>query len=240
MYIYGPGGVLRDSASQSLSSSPSSSSAATIQNDNLKKLDKHPALVLNADYQPMSLLPLSLWRWQDAVKAILAGKAQVVDVYDNVAVRAATYQLALPSVIALTDYVHPTSTKSGGQRHPAFTRRNVFLRDEYQCQYCLLPFHSRDLTLDHVVPRSQGGCLQWTNAVTCCKHCNNRKGSLTLAELRRVGMKLGRPPTVPSKYQLERIAGRMLPRRVHATWEPYVPVVRNKEAAEEKEDKKEE
>ena len=206
LYIYGPGGVLRDTTT-----TPESETS-----DFLKKLDRHPALVLNADYQPMSILPLSLWRWQDAIKAVLTGKAQVVDVYDQVAVRAANYQVPLPSVIALTDYV-PVFDK-----RPAFTKRNVFLRDEYRCQYCLQHFHTRDLTLDHVVPRSRGGRLQWTNAVACCKHCNGRKGSLAVSELRRVGMKLHREPFVPSQYQLASIAGRMLPRQVHETWEPYM------------------
>jgi hypothetical protein len=68
-------------------------------------LDRHPALLLNADYQPMSSLPLSLWHWQEAVKAVFSGKVTVVDTYPNVLIRAANLEVPLPSVIALTEYV---------------------------------------------------------------------------------------------------------------------------------------
>lgn len=94
----------------------------------LRNLDRHPALVLNADYQPLSYLPLSLWHWQEAVKAVFNGKVTVVDVYPDVSIRAASLQVPLPSVIALTDYVSPKYMS----HTPAFTKRNVFLRDVSQ------------------------------------------------------------------------------------------------------------
>ena len=120
-----------------------------------KLLNGCPALVLNADYQPLSYLPLSLWSWQDAIKAIFSGKVTVVDTYPDVSIRAANLEVPLPSVIALNEYV-PV-----GSHRPAFTRRNVFLRDGYTCQYCSKRYHTSDLSLDHVVPRSQGGILSW-------------------------------------------------------------------------------
>lgn len=101
------------------------------------------------------MLPLSLWSWQDAVKAIFSGKVTVVDVYPDVTIRTTSLEIPLPSVIALNEYV-PVGHKS-----PAFTRRNVFLRDDYKCQYCRQRFHTNDLSLDHVVPRSTGGVLSW-------------------------------------------------------------------------------
>lgn len=121
----------------------------------LKELNGRPALVLNADFQPLSYLPLSLWSWQDAVKAIFSGKVQVVDVYPDFTVRAANFEVPLPSVIALSEYVQHKNNR------PAFTRRNVFLRDEYKCQYCNDRFHTADLSLDHVHPRCMGGQLNW-------------------------------------------------------------------------------
>lgn len=121
----------------------------------IKELNRCPALVLNADFQPLSYLPLSLWTWQDAVKAIFSGKVQVVDVYPDVCVRAANLEVPLPSVIALSEYVPQKNQR------PAFTRRNVFLRDEYKCQYCNDRFHTADLSLDHVHPRCMGGQLTW-------------------------------------------------------------------------------
>lgn len=133
------------------------------------------------------------------------------------------------------------------QQRPAFTKRNVFLRDEYRCQYCKNRFFTRDLSLDHVVPRCQGGRLTWCavcvvfllclnnrtltitfvhtyreNAVTCCNKCNCKKGSLNVKHLHRVGMKLSREPFVPTQYELASIASRMLPSQVHPTWEPYL------------------
>lgn len=103
----------------------------------------------------MSYLPLSVCHWQEAIKSVFSGKVTVVDVYEDVQIRAANLEIPLPSVIALNEYVpqcHHT---------PAFTRRNVFLRDEYRCQYCNNAFHTRDLSIDHVVPRSMGGRLTW-------------------------------------------------------------------------------
>ena len=67
-------------------------------------LDRHPALVLNANYQPLRMLPLSIWSWQDTVKAVLSGKAVVVDIYPDLYVRAVGFDMPVPSVIALREY----------------------------------------------------------------------------------------------------------------------------------------
>ena len=87
-----------------------------------------PALVLNADYRPLSYFPLSLWSWQDAIKAVFLDRVNIVAEYERV-VRSTTFQMKLPSVVSLKSYVRP-------MRNPAFTRFNVFLRDRFQCQYC--------------------------------------------------------------------------------------------------------
>lgn len=181
-------------------------------------LDRHPALVLNADYQPLRMLPLSIWSWQDTVKAVLGGKAIVVDIYPNVYIRAVNINMPVPSVIALRDYA-PT-----GKARPAFTRRNVFLRDGYRCQYCLGLFRTSDLSLDHVEPRCLGGRLTWENAATCCKRCNGRKGSLRPTELHRVGMELKSKPRCPTLFELAAEAQKFVPRRVHPTWAPYLGI----------------
>ena len=113
-------------------------------------LENSPALVLNADYRPLSYYPLSLWSWQDAIKAICLDRVHVVSNYDRV-IKSPSFEMLLPSVVSLKDYVRPA-------RHPAFTRFNVFLRDKFQCQYC----GARDeLTFDHVIPRSKGGRTTW-------------------------------------------------------------------------------
>ena len=92
----------------------------------------YPALVLNADFRPLSYFPLSLWPWQEAVKAAFLGRVNIVSEYDRV-VRSPSLEIRLPSVIALKEYVHL-------DRRPAFTRFNVFLRDSFECQYCLTDF----------------------------------------------------------------------------------------------------
>jgi len=92
-------------------------------------LTNSPVLVLNADYKPLSLLPLSVWHWQDAVRAIFSNKAVVVSEYKNIMIRSVSYQLRLPSVIALKHYQR---TPSDGI--PTMTRRKVFLRDNFKCQ----------------------------------------------------------------------------------------------------------
>ena len=118
-------------------------------------LDSCPALVLNADFRPLSYFPLSLWSWQDAVKAVFLERVDIVDHYDAY-VRSPSFEMRLPSVIALKEYV-PAA------RRPAFTRFNVFLRDRFNCQYCGGDFATNELTFDHVVPKSRGGRTMWTN-----------------------------------------------------------------------------
>eukprot|EP00569_Conticribra_weissflogii_P007618 CAMPEP_0171330232 /NCGR_PEP_ID=MMETSP0878-20121228/1864_1 /TAXON_ID=67004 /ORGANISM="Thalassiosira weissflogii, Strain CCMP1336" /LENGTH=391 /DNA_ID=CAMNT_0011830479 /DNA_START=229 /DNA_END=1404 /DNA_ORIENTATION=- len=181
-----------------------------------KKLAAHPALVLNADYQPLRMLPLSTWSWQDSVKAVLSGKAVVVDIYPDLFVRAVHMDMPVPSVIALREYA-PT-----GKARPAFTRRNVFLRDGYRCQYCYNLFRTSDLSLDHVEPRCFGGKLTWENTVTSCRKCNGRKGCLRPSEIHRVGMKLKSKPKCPTIYELSVEANKFVPRRVHPTWAPFL------------------
>ena len=91
-------------------------------------LEKCPALVLNADYRPLSYYPLSLWSWQDSVKSVFLDRVTIVSNYDRV-IRSPSFYMKLPSVIALKSFIKP-------QSNPSFTRFNVFLRDRFSCQYC--------------------------------------------------------------------------------------------------------
>ena len=87
-----------------------------------------PALVLNADYRPLSYYPLSLWSWQDAIKAVFLDRVNIIAEYEH-SVSSPSFSMRLPSVVCLKTYVQPS-------RNPAFTRFNVFLRDRFECQYC--------------------------------------------------------------------------------------------------------
>ncbi len=102
-------------------------------------LDSCPALVLNADFRPLSYYPLSLWSWQETVKAVCLDRVNIVSEYDHV-VRSPSFVMRLPSVISLKEYI-------ASARRPAFTRFNVFLRDRFICQYCggALPVARPDL-----------------------------------------------------------------------------------------------
>ena len=141
-------------------------------------LKHYPALVLNADYRPLSYYPLSLWPWQEAIKAAVLDRVDIVAEYDKT-VRSQRAEFRMPSVVVLKEFVKP-------QKRVAFTRFNLFLRDEFCCQYCGA---RGDLTFDHVVPRSRGGVTSWENVVAACSPCNLRKGNKTL---RQSGLSLRR------------------------------------------------
>ena len=173
--------------------------------------DACPALVLNADFRPLSYFPLSLWDWQDAVKAVVTDRVNVVAEYDEV-VRSPSFELALPSVISLKEYV-PQARKA------AFTRFNVFLRDRFVCQYCGegLPVH--ELTFDHVIPKSKGGRTRWDNIVAACGPCNLRKGGRTLSES---GLKTLRSPDEPSMWELQENGRAFPPNFLHDGWSDFL------------------
>ena len=131
--------------------------------------ESFPALVLNADFRPLSYYPLSLWSWQESVKAVFLDRVNIVSEYDRF-VRSPSFEMRLPSVVSLKTYVKPAL-------YPAFTRFNVFLRDRFTCQYCGA---KEDLTFDHLIPRSRGGQTRWDNVVAACAPCNLSKGGQCL------------------------------------------------------------
>jgi 5-methylcytosine-specific restriction endonuclease McrA len=170
--------------------------------------DNCPALVLNADYRPLSYFPLSLWSWQDTIKAVFLDRVNIVAEYERV-VRSASSQMRLPSVVSLKTYVKPT-------RNPAFTRFNVFLRDRFQCQYC---GDSEDLTFDHVIPRSRGGRTTWDNVVAACAPCNLTKGGRLP---HAAGMHPRTAPHKPSVAALQNNGRHFPPNYLHQSWSDYL------------------
>lgn len=167
-------------------------------------LKQHPALVLNADYRPLSYYPLSLWTWQEAVKAAYLDRVDIVAEYDAV-VHSPSVSFNIPSVVVLRDYIKP-------QFCVAFTRFNLFLRDEFTCQYCGA---QRDLTFDHVVPRASGGVTSWSNVVAACSPCNLRKGAKSLVQAH---MHLRRPPCQPRAEELRNKGRKFPPNHLHKSW----------------------
>lgn len=168
----------------------------------------YPCLILNADYQPLSYYPLSLWSWQDTVKAVFLNRVNVVSHYDHI-VHSPSFEMQLPSVVSLKDYVVQN-------RDPAFTRFNLFLRDGFECVYCSSP---EDLTFDHVIPRRLGGRTTWKNIVAACSKCNLRKGGRLPKEAR---MFPRRKPFAPTLHQLQAQGRRFPPNHLHVSWLDYL------------------
>jgi len=125
--------------------------------------------------------------WKKAVVMVFLDKVEVVEEYERI-LRGVTFALRLPAVIRLTRYV---SRKTPLVK---FSRQNLYVRDSGRCQYCGASFEQKELTYDHVIPRSKGGQTEWTNVVTCCTPCNLKKGGRTPEE---AGMPLMRKPRVP-------------------------------------------
>ncbi len=171
-------------------------------------LEKCPALVLNADFRPLSYYPLSLWCWQDAVKSVFLDRVSIVSNYKR-KIRSPSFEMQLPSVIALKNFVKPFD-------NPNFTRFNVFLRDKFTCQYC---GDKKDLTFDHLLPKSRGGQTNWENVVTACSTCNVKKGGNLYKDC---DLKLNSKPFKPSVDDLHKNGKNFPPNFLHASWMDYL------------------
>ena len=184
-------------------------SQANVKPAIFEKSKQRPALILNADYRPLSYFPLSLWPWQEAIKAVYLKRVNVAAEYEEV-VRSEKLTLPLPSVIVLKNYVVPTKTVP-------FTRATLFLRDEFTCQYC--GYKGKDLTFDHVVPKSRGGKTRWDNVVAACQSCNLRKAAKTTSQ---AGFKLKKVPTKPSPEVLLNKGKKFPPNDMHKSWSDFL------------------
>jgi len=158
-------------------------------------------LVLNLDHYPIAVVSV-----QKAMILLLLEKAQVLSVFELLEIRTVTRTFAYPAVIRLSQYKHIP------YKGVLLNRANLFRRDRGQCQYC---GSTKQLTIDHVIPRSKGGKTSWTNLVTACNRCNVLKGDKTLEQ---VSMQLQTEPFVPTlSYFLASYAERQAPE-----WLPYL------------------
>jgi 5-methylcytosine-specific restriction endonuclease McrA len=159
-------------------------------------------LVLNATFEPINVCTV-----KRAVVLLLKDKAEVIE-HSEWQLRSANSSIQRPIVIRLVTYVRiPRDT-----HRRKITRRAVFARDEWTCQYC----GSRaNLTVDHVIPKSKGGGSNWDNIVASCAPCNRRKGDLLP---RQVGMRLLRQPRTPSPHVFIRVASPTIP----VAWQQYL------------------
>lgn len=163
-------------------------------------------LELNADLIPLNLVPLSTIIWRDAFKKIVEGTAVALKYYDDEWVGTPSGKLRVPSVIVLKEYKYL-------KKFAKWSKPNVKLRDEYRCQYCGKRFHEKSLTIDHVIPKKDGGKHGWLNDVTACKPCNAKKGSNYWKPLRT--------PYRPSYFELAKKMAKH--KDIHITdWKDYI------------------
>jgi 5-methylcytosine-specific restriction endonuclease McrA len=153
-------------------------------------------LVLNADYTPLSIIPISAISWKEAIKISFLGNAKILEEYENWTVRSPSISMKVPSVMVSAEYVKK-------KHYVRFSRYNLMLRDGFTCQYCCKKFPMQELTIDHVVPRARGGVTSWTNCSASCYNCNLIKGH-------RTTMKPMNKPHKPDYFELLKNA-RQLP-----------------------------
>lgn len=164
-----------------------------------------PVLVLNATYEPVNVCGA-----RRALILILKGAALAEEESARV-VRSTSRAMRVPSVIRLLEYHRiPYQTR-------VLSRKNILIRDHYSCQFCAETFSASELTLDHVLPRSQGGKSSWENLVACCYSCNNTKGDRTPEQ---AGMKLLRQPR-PFNLHTNRHLMRLMA-HTDARWRKYL------------------
>lgn len=167
-------------------------------------------LVLNSSFEPLQFCTT-----RRAIVMVIKGRAEKVE-RDGFVVRSPSVTMRLPAVIRLMRYV----------RRPyrpgvAFSKKNVFKRDQYTCQYC--GASGGTLTLDHVIPRSRGGATVWDNVVLACRRCNAKKGDRPLHE---TSLSLMRPPVRPGHLFFARTV-QAAPASVQAAWSKYLEYASN-------------
>ncbi len=163
-----------------------------------------PVLVLNQNYEPLNVCDI-----RRAFGLLGAEKAELLERNHQV-IHTPTLAIAAPSVIRLVYLVRRPRPRV------KLSRREVFARDRHTCQYC--GTLSRDLTIDHVVPRHRGGSHEWENLAAACRACNHRKGSKTLHEARMTLLREPRAPRADSRY----LYGSYLSDERNDAWRAYL------------------
>ena len=165
-------------------------------------------LVLNADYTPLSLIPISSVGWKDAIKMSYLGAISVLETYSDWEVHSPSITIPVPSVIVNRKFLKKKTAVR-------FSRSNLLLRDNFSCQYCNDGLTLSLMTIDHVVPRVRGGTTSWANVTSSCYSCNSAKGH-------RTSIKPFTKPIKPDYHTLLKNA-RKLPIEIpDESWIPYL------------------
>ncbi len=164
-------------------------------------------LVLNVSYVPLGTI-----EWERAIALLYDEKADLIEEYEDV-IRSVSTSMKKPAVIRLRKYV---KGKLIGVR---FNKSNVHTRDHGRCQYCLNKITEHKSTYDHVIPKSRGGKTDWTNIVTCCYACNQKKDCRTPEEAK---MKLNTKPIKPKSLPIEQSFTTKWQDSLPEVWKNYI------------------
>ena len=176
----------------------------------------HDVLVLNNDYEPLNICNL-----RRAVVLVFLGKAEVLHTNSKV-IGTVGGSIHSPSVVKLRHHVKRPLPEL------RLSRRSIFARDSYACQYC--GHQARELTIDHVVPKRLGGKSTWENLVCCCRRCNTRKGDKTLEQ---ASISLTRQPRRPRYVPFISLT-KYLEGARNEVWRDYLPIFRDTPVPPEK------
>jgi 5-methylcytosine-specific restriction endonuclease McrA len=164
-------------------------------------------LVLNSDYEPLNVCSM-----RRAIVLLYLGKADILHEHEAAEALPRWDGLPTPSVVKLRGHVKRPLPEL------KLSRRTVFARDSYMCQYC--GASTKDLTIDHVIPKRLGGKATWENLVCCCKRCNTKKSDKLVHQ---AGMKLSRQPRRP-RYVPYISLTKYVTGRKNEIWKNYLPV----------------
>jgi len=165
-------------------------------------------LILNSDCSPLSIIPLSTVSWQEAIKLLVLQKVVAVENYSDWQVHSQRTTIQVPSVV-ITKRFYQTYNRI------RFTRNNLLIRDQFRCQYCDKQFSSKDLTVDHVWPKSMGGKRTWENSVMACVDCNQERGDDT-------SIQPIKKPHKPTYYELVRARKNFPVDMSHPSWQVFL------------------
>jgi len=165
-------------------------------------------LILNASYEPLSVLPLSTIPWQRTMKLLVLDRISVLAHYDDWIVRSQKLAMPVPALAITKEYFD-------FKKAVRYSKSNIYLRDLYTCQYCGDTFDKKDLTIDHVIPRSHGGKTTWDNCVAACNDCNLAKGN-------KMVMKPLRQPFKPDPHYMAFTMKDKVVKIKHPSWEEFL------------------
>ena len=165
-------------------------------------------LVLGQSYEPLERVD-----WKRAMTWWAAGRVEILEAWEGRTIRTPRLELPMPSVVRFL------RSRRRNAQAVRFSRETIYARDRGLCQYCHRPVGRREVTYDHILPRSRGGQTLWENIVLACRPCNQKKGNRTPSE---AGMLLARSPSRPALGSWQLLVGDRdaLP----VAWRPYLGI----------------